>query len=209
MTRSGRPLDSVRFIAVGKGKPPEALREAYLSGLRDFGENFAQELVAKAAGLQDLPIVWHFLGHLQKNKINKIVPWITWLHSLDSWELALALEGHLNKPLGCLVEVKFGGEPRKSGVAENELFSLIEKLSGLKKVSVKGFMVIPPLGSDATASRPYFRKTYQLLKEINERKIYPERLTELSMGMSHDFEVAIEEGATMVRIGTAIFGERL
>ncbi|MBI4124776.1 MAG: YggS family pyridoxal phosphate-dependent enzyme [Deltaproteobacteria bacterium] len=206
--RAGRDPQSVTLVAVSKGQPVDKIRAAYTAGLRAFGENYARELLEKQFALNTLDIEWHFLGHLQKNKVNKILPVISWLHSLDSLELAEAIQQRAEKPLACLLEINLAGEKTKTGLSPEAALDLIPKLKELANIDLRGLMTIPPQDPNPEKSRPYFRKLFLLLKTINDRYLYPKPLTELSMGMSHDFEAAIEEGATIVRIGTAIFGPR-
>lgn len=192
--------NQVSLIAVSKGQPVEKIQAAIEAGQRDFGENYAQELVEKASLLAKENLTWHFLGHLQKNKVNKVLGFISWLHSLDSFELAEAIQKRGTKPLKCLLEINCAKEETKTGLTPKEALALIPKLVPLTNIDLKGLMTMSPSST--------FKELTLLLKEINERYLYPKPLTELSMGMSSDFEVAIEEGATMVRIGTAIFGAR-
>ncbi|OGQ47908.1 MAG: YggS family pyridoxal phosphate enzyme [Deltaproteobacteria bacterium RIFCSPLOWO2_02_FULL_46_8] len=206
--RTGRNSKSVRLIAVSKGQSQNKIHEAFEAGQRDFGENYVQELMEKTQGLSLPKIHWHFLGHLQKNKVNKVVNKIAWLHSLDSLELALAINKKSLQPLKCLLEIKLSKETTKTGLTPSVALELIPKLNDLSNIDLCGLMTIPPFDEDPEKSRPYFRELFNLLKEMNQRYLYKTELTELSMGMSHDFEIAIEEGATMVRIGSAIFGER-
>ncbi len=192
--------DHIRLIAVSKGQPIEKIRAAISEGQRDFGENYAQELEEKAVVLAEHKITWHFLGHLQRNKLNKVLPWIDWLHSLDSYDLAEAIHKKTAKPLKCLLEINLAEEKTKTGLHPEEALELIPRLVSLTNIDLKGLMTM------ASSSR--FQELFSLLKRINERYLYPRPVTELSMGMSADFEKAIEAGATMVRIGTAIFGQR-
>lgn len=198
----------VLLVTVSKGQPLEKIKAARAAGQRDFGENHAQELIEKAAGLAGTDLCWHFLGHLQTNKLNKVLPLIAWLHSLDSFDLAQAIQKRAKAPLPCLLEIKLSREKTKTGLPSEAALALIPKLKDLDNIDLRGLMTIPPLDPDPEKSRPYFRQLFSLLKTINGRYLYSKPLTELSMGMSRDFEIAIEEGATMVRIGTAIFGER-
>lgn len=192
--------NQVRLIAVSKGQAVDKIQAAIEAGQRDFGENYAQELAEKASLLTKENLTWHFLGHLQKNKVNKVLQFITWLHSLDSFELAEAIHKKASKPLNCLLEINCAKEETKTGLTPTEAFELIDKLIPLTNIDLRGLMTMSPSS--------YFKELSLLLKTINERYLYPRPLTELSMGMSGDFEVAIEEGATMVRIGTAIFGTK-
>jgi len=211
-TRAGRPLAEITLVAVSKTHPPERVREAFAAGVRDFGENKVQEAEAKVAALADLKpagLRWHLVGHLQANKARKAAALFDLIHSLDDAGLGLRLEkasAQLKKTLLLLVQVDLAGEETKSGLDEERLFPALEVLRGLKSVRVEGLMAMPPYEEDPERSRPHFRR----LRELRDRARQENLLlgTQLSMGMSHDFEVAIEEGATLVRIGTAIFGER-
>ena len=200
---------SVRLIAVSKGQPVEKIVEAIAAGQIDFGENYAQELIEKAAVLREQKIEWHFIGHLQKNKIAKVLPVISWLHSLDSFELALTIDKKSSISIKCLLEIKLGDEFSKTGLTPDAAIELIPKLKNLRNIDLRGLMTIPPVSENPEAGRKYFRQLCLLLKEINSRYLYLSPLHELSMGMSRDFKIAIEEGATMVRVGTAFFGERV
>ncbi|MFH1653535.1 MAG: YggS family pyridoxal phosphate-dependent enzyme [Pseudomonadota bacterium] len=192
--------NKIKLVAVSKTKSPSMIKEAYDAGLRDFGENYAQELRDKSNELSDLDINWHFIGHLQKNKAKYIAKSANFWQSLDSFDVASEVNKRLANPIDVLIEVNLGGEASKTGVSESELPQLIENLQTLDKLNVKGLMVVPPYDDDPEKSRPYFKKLNKLAQEF--------QLKELSMGMTHDFEVAIEEGATIVRVGTRVFGER-
>lgn len=210
--RAGRRAEDVSLVAVSKTFPAAAVREAFGAGLRDFGENKVQEAERKLAALQDLRAKgarFHLVGHLQGNKARKAVPLFDLIHSLDSIELGGRLErlgAERGQPVEALVQVELAAEATKHGLDETHLFPVLEACRGLKAVRVKGLMTLPPLEQDPEKTRPYFRR----LRELGERAQREGLLyaCELSMGMSHDFEVAIEEGATLVRVGTAIFGER-
>ncbi|MCX7823535.1 MAG: YggS family pyridoxal phosphate-dependent enzyme [Syntrophobacterales bacterium] len=210
--RVNRDPSSVTLIGVGKTMPADRIRQAVLCGLRHIGENYVQEAREKKALLSDLDIFWHFIGHLQTNKAKAAVQLFDWIQTVDRMELAKKLDraslSLRTEPLPVMIEVNIGGEPSKSGVSPDELEGFYDELSALDGLLVKGLMVIPPFFEDPERVRPFFRKARELLERLRLRSKFPERLTELSMGMSHDFEVAIEEGATMVRIGTALFGER-
>lgn len=211
-TRAGRPSEEITLVAVSKTHPPERVREAFAAGLRDFGENKVQEAEAKVAALADLKpagLRWHLVGHLQANKARKAASLFDRIHSLDDAGLGLRLEkasAQLKKTLPVLVQVDLAGEETKFGLDEARLFPALELLRGLKSVRVEGLMAMPPHEEDPERVRPYFRR----LRELRDRARKENLLlgTELSMGMSEDLEVAIEEGATLVRVGTAIFGER-
>lgn len=203
--RSGRDAGSIKLVAVSKTHPAETIREAIAAGQTIFGENKVQEAEGKIEEIGRDAAEWHLIGHLQSNKVRKAVQLFDVIHSLDSLELARRLtricmeEGR--EELKVLVQVDLAREAAKSGVTEEELPELVEFLNGCERLKFTGLMVLPPFFDDPEATRPYFKR----LREIRDR-IIPEG--ELSMGMSHDFEVAIEEGATIVRVGTAIFGAR-
>jgi len=210
--RAGRRAEDVTLVAVGKTFPAEAVREAFAAGVRDFGENRVQEAEAKAPSLLDLRsagLRWHLVGHLQKNKSKKAVALFDVIQSLDEVELAHHLEHYgaeQGKTVSALVQVDLAGEATKFGLEEKLVLPALENLRGFKSLRVQGLMVLPPFGDAPESGRPYFRR----LRELRDRAAREGLLrgSELSMGMSHDFEVAIEEGATLVRVGTAIFGER-
>jgi hypothetical protein len=209
--RSGRGPDDVKLLAISKTFPPESIRVAYEVGLRDFGENRVQEAKAKRPALSDLSVTWHLVGHLQTNKAKTARELFHWVHSADSFRLAQKLDqaavpGGGRLPL--LLEVNLGGEESKAGVGESEIIQLAEEISPLATLEVRGLMVIPPFFDDPEQVRPYFRRLRELAQDIDAKNIADISMRELSMGMSHDFEVAIEEGATMIRVGTAIFGAR-
>jgi pyridoxal phosphate enzyme (YggS family) len=199
----------VRLVAVSKTVSTQRIYEAYEAGVRAFGENRIQEALPKIAELAHLNIEWHFIGHLQTNKAKDAVRNFSWIQSIDSLKLLNYVEKEAakqQKPINALLELNLGNEESKSGLSHDaELPQLLEASRTLEWTKIRGFMIIPPLYEDVEKVRPYFRK----LRELKERwqSEYPE-LTELSMGMSHDFEVAIQEGATMVRIGSNIFGSR-
>jgi len=199
---------NIKVIAVSKTQPVEKLQEAYQAGVRIFGENKIQEAIPKIQGLQSLPIEWHFIGHLQTNKSREAVRFFSWIHSIDSIKLLQHVEKEAikqSKRTNLLLEVNLGGEESKSGTTEKDLPELLAAGRDLTWCRIYGLMTIPPFLEDVEEVRPYFQR----LRELRDRYLpgYPE-LTELSMGMSHDYLVAIEEGATMVRIGTALFGKR-
>jgi hypothetical protein len=201
----------VKLLAISKTFPPETIREAYEAGLRDFGENRVQEAAAKRPALSDLSITWHLVGHLQTNKAKTARELFQWVHSVDSFRLAQKLHqvtASAGGRLPILLEVNLGGEESKAGVGESDVIQLAEQISGLATLEVRGLMVIPPFFDDPEQVRPYFRQLRELAHKIEARDIPNVSMRELSMGMSHDFEVAIEEGATIIRVGTAIFGAR-
>ena len=203
--RSGRDPGAVKLVAVSKTHPADILREAIAAGVRVFGENKVQEGESKIVELGRDAAEWHLIGHLQSNKARKAVQLFDVIHSVDSLEIAKRLERICaeegRESLSILVQVDLAGEETKSGIAETDLPALLEFLHGCKHLNLDGLMVLPPFFEDPEVTRPYFRR----LRELRDQLIPGGHL---SMGMSHDFEVAIEEGATMVRVGTAIFGER-
>jgi pyridoxal phosphate enzyme (YggS family) len=204
--RCGRVPDAVRLVLASKTQPPQAVRVAHLAGACDFGENYVQEAIAKQAALSDLKdLRWHLIGHLQTNKARLVGGAFHLVHSLDSARLADALaRAHPEQAMRVLVEVNLGGEGSKAGVLPVDAGPLIEAVRG--KAEVLGLMAIPPPGPGPEHGRPYFVQ----LRELRDRlaAVTGLALSELSMGMTDDFEVAIEEGATIVRVGRAIFGER-
>ena len=212
--RAGRSAGDVALMAVTKTHPPELIREAYAAGLRLFGENRVQEFAAKADALADLPEAeWHMIGHLQTNKATKAVELFSAVDSLDSVKLAEKLDaaaGQLGERLRVLIEINVGGETAKSGAAPDsrELESLLLGAPGFGALDFRGLMTVPPFTDDPEGARPHFRRLRELRDTIAVRKLPSIHMDVLSMGMSHDFEVAIAEGSTCVRIGNAIFGER-
>lgn len=207
--RAGRRAEQVTLVAVSKAFPAEAIRAAYEAGLRHFGENRVQEWESKQPHLAGFDAVWHLIGHLQGNKARRAARLFDRVDSVDSlplaqkMDMAAAAEG---KRLPVLIEVHTGGEATKSGVDEKDLPALAEGVTALAHLELLGLMTIPPFFEKAERTRPYFRRLRELRDELSARLGGP--LPLLSMGMSHDFEVAIEEGATEIRAGTALFGER-
>jgi pyridoxal phosphate enzyme (YggS family) len=200
-----RDPGEITLIAVSKTHPAEAIREAISSGLSVFGENKVQEAEGKIGELGRIGIEWHLIGHLQSNKARKAVQLFDVIHSVDSLDIARRLERICEEEgrekLEVLIQVDLAGEETKSGIPEADVLELIEFLTTCERLKLIGLMILPPFFDDPEATRPYFKR----LSELRDRLIPG---GELSMGMSNDFEVAIEEGATMVRVGTAIFGER-
>ena len=201
-------------MAVTKTHPPENIREAYDAGLRLFGENRVQEFAGKASALASLSgAEWHMIGHLQTNKAGKAVELFSAVDSVDSLKLAGKLNAAAQasgKRLTVLIELNVGGEEAKSGVAldSEELENLLQAAPRLEALEFRGLMTVPPYTDNPTGSRPFFRRLRELRDSIAARNLPAVSVEVLSMGMSHDFEVAIEEGSTCVRIGTSIFGER-
>ena len=212
--RAGRSPDDISLMAVTKTHPPERIRDAYAAGLRLFGENRVQEFAGKAGALADLPAAsWHMIGHLQTNKAGKAVELFSAVDSVDSLKLASKLDAAARtakKRLQVLIEINVGGEAQKSGLAPGlaELEELLIAAPRLEALEFRGLMTVPPFTEDPEGARQFFRKLRALRDDILSRKLPAVGVDVLSMGMSHDFEVAIEEGSTCVRVGTAIFGER-
>ena len=210
--RANRSPEEIALMAVTKTVEPARIHEAYDAGIRVFGENRVQEFAVKAAGLHDLQHArWHLIGHLQSNKSNQAAKLFTAIDAIDSLRLAQRLNSAaepLGKPIEALAEVNIGAESSKHGFAPDspELLDLLKQSAELPHFKVGGLMAIPPFTEDAEGARPYFRRLRQLRDQLARSSGL--ELHTLSMGMSHDFEVAIEEGSTCVRIGTAIFGER-
>jgi pyridoxal phosphate enzyme (YggS family) len=210
--RAGRPAESITLIAVSKTQPADSVREAFAAGLRHFGENKVQEAEGKVAALGDLRaegLRWHMIGHVQSNKGRRAAELFDAVDSIDDATLARRLERgaeQAGRHLPVLVQVDLGNEDTKFGVDEEHLYPLLEQLRSYKAIRVEGLMAIPPLSEDPEASRPFFRRLRELLEQARASDLVLG--SALSMGMSHDLEVAVEEGATQVRVGTAIFGER-
>ncbi|MGQ9687899.1 MAG: YggS family pyridoxal phosphate-dependent enzyme [Desulfobaccales bacterium] len=208
--RAGRNPAAVRLVAVTKTVDLERLREAVAAGQTLFGENYVQEAKAKIAALGP-GLTWHFIGHLQSNKAKAAVELFELIHSVDRLRLAQALDqaaGRLGKIQDILVQVNLAGEATKSGAAPEEVPELLRKISQLPHLQVLGLMTMPPWFPDPEEARPYFRALRELRDRLRRLKVVEGELPELSMGMTSDFEVAVAEGATLVRLGTAIFGAR-
>jgi len=212
--RAGRKPGEIALMAVSKTQPPERIREAYNAGQRLFGENRVQDFATKAGALQDLHAAeWHMIGHLQTNKAARAVELFCAVDSVDSLKLAERLNAaasKLNRKLEVLIEINVGGEAAKSGIAPGStaLEELLLAAPRLEELVFRGLMTVPPFTEDPEGARLYFRQLRALRDTIASRKLPALIMDQLSMGMSHDFEVAIEEGSTCVRVGTAIFGER-
>lgn len=206
--RFGRPPGSVRLLAVSKTQPPAAVRDAYRAGQHAFGENYLQEAVAKQAELAELPLEWHCIGPVQANKAKSVAEHFDWVHSVDRVRLARRLAAHRPEglpPLNVLLQVNISGEASKAGVTPAELPALAAEVAALPRLRLRGLMCIPAPAEDFEQQRLPFRQ----LRELRDRlRIEGYALDTLSMGMSDDLEAAIAEGATIVRIGTAIFGAR-
>ena len=208
--RAGRDVAEVTLIAVSKTKPVTDLQEIYNAGVRDFGENKVQEMCDK---MEKMPkdINWHMIGHLQRNKVKFIVGNVALIHSVDSYRLAEEINIQAKKKgivVPILVEVNIADETTKFGVSKEDAMELVRQIASLDALSIKGLMTIAPYVVDPEENRAYFRKIKELSVDIDNQNIDNVSMDILSMGMTGDFEVAIEEGATMVRVGTGIFGKR-
>jgi pyridoxal phosphate enzyme (YggS family) len=207
----GRKADSVRLVAVSKTVPAEIVRQALETGVTILGENYVQEAQKKFQALVQYPASWHFIGHLQSNKAKYAVRLFDMIHSVDSLKLARELDkqaAKVDKIQQILVQVNISGEETKSGITADETMALITGISQMEHLSLKGLMTMPPYFYQPEKVRPFFAALRKLRDRINAQHIPNVSMEELSMGMTGDFEVAIKEGATLVRIGTAIFGER-
>ncbi len=209
--RVDRDPAGVKLIGVSKMVPIERIREGVEAGLKSLGENYVQEALEKIEALREFQISWHFIGHLQSNKAKMVVEGFDLIHTVDRKSLAKELNRRArqqDKIIPVLLQVNVGQEETKSGTSSEEVGALFQYVSSLDALKVKGLMTLPPYLEDPEEVRPYFRQLRNLLDQLQQQASSPEDLTELSMGMSHDFEVAIEEGATLIRVGTALFGER-
>ena len=210
--RSGRSRDEVTLIAVSKTKPVEMIREAMGEGIRIFGENKVQELVAKHDELEDHDLEWHMIGHLQRNKVNKLPGRVKMIHSVDSLRLAEEIEHQFGKAdivADILIEVNMAGEESKFGLAPQDVESFLDEIAKFANIYVHGLMTIAPFVEDPEENRKIFTDLKKLLIDMRAKNNDNIDMTELSMGMTGDYEVAIEEGATFVRVGTGIFGSRI
>ena len=208
--RSGRPASSVLLVAVSKTKPIEALKEAYDAGIRDFGENKVQEILEKYDKMPE-DTRFHMIGHLQRNKVKQVIDKVCLIHSVDTFRLAqeisvqsqrIGITSHI------LVEVNMGEEESKFGSAADDAIQLVEEIAALPNIKIDGLMTVAPYVEDSEENRQIFNKMLKLSVDIKERNIDNVSMNVLSMGMTNDYRVAIEEGATIVRVGTAIFGAR-
>lgn len=207
----GRPRDSVKLVAVSKTHSFLTVQKAIDAGARIFGENYIQEAAEKIEKLSAHPISWHFIGHLQRNKAKYAVKLFDLIHSVDSLKLAEELDkraANIGKIQNILIQVNISEEETKSGVSHDDALELMRRISKLNSVSVKGLMTMPPFFDEPEKARPYFVALRKLKERIEQESIPHISMEELSMGMSGDFEVAIQEGATLIRVGTAIFGKR-
>ena len=208
--KAGRDPAAVRLVAVSKTHPAALVEEAARCGQRLFGENYVQEFTVKAAGVRE-PVEWHFIGSLQSNKVRQVAGLVGMIHSVDRLSLAQEIDrqwGKLGRSCDVLVQVNIAREATKSGACADDLFRLVREIAPLSNVRIRGLMTMPPFFDDPEGARPCFRELKRLAGEVAGKGIAEVSMAELSMGMSGDFEVAIEEGATLVRVGSAIFGER-
>ena len=206
----GRSPEDVRLVAVSKKKPATDIEAAIAAGQTLFGESYVQECVAKIDAV-DSAAEWHFIGGLQSNKVKYLAGKVAMIHSVDRLSLAEEIDrqwGKLNSSVDILIQVNLGEEETKSGTTADELVTLVSQVARLNHLRIRGLMVLPPWHEDPEAVRPYFRQLKELAEQIEALGLPNVKMNELSMGMSHDFATAIEEGATMVRVGTAIFGTR-
>ena len=208
--KSGRNREEITLIAVSKTKPVSLLEEAYGAGVRNFGENKVQEMCEKYE-VMEKDIKWHMIGHLQTNKVKYLIGKSALIHSVDSYKLACEIEKQAAKHdciMDVLIEVNIAEEESKFGLAEDEVIHMVKQIAKLPHVRIKGLMTVAPYVVDSEENRPFFRKIKQLSVDIDNQNIDNVSMNILSMGMTGDYMVAIEEGATMVRVGTGIFGER-
>ncbi|MDH4153249.1 MAG: YggS family pyridoxal phosphate-dependent enzyme [Nitrospira sp.] len=209
--RAGRPTGTVRLVAATKTVGIEQIAEGVRAGLSILGENRVQEALTKIPVFNRGPVQWHFIGQLQRRKVRSVVGMFDLIHSVDSPELAQEIDrraGDAGQQQDVLLEVNIGNEPTKAGFLPDDVPQIVSGLASLSHICIKGLMAIPPPIADPDSARPYFRKLSELAKMIDAQHLPSVKMEELSMGMSNDYEVAIEEGATLVRVGTAIFGAR-
>ena len=209
--RSGRSPDQIVLVVVTKVRTIEEIREAIAAGATDLGENYVQEMVEKASALEDADLRWHAIGHLQTNKVRHIAPFVSLIHSVDSLKVAREVDKRAaanDRKQPVLLEVNASAEASKFGLDEQGLFELAPQVIELANTRLAGLMTMAPYSDDPETSRPYYRRLRQLRDELAARGIPGDNLRQLSMGMTQDLEVAVEEGATLVRVGTAIFGPR-
>lgn len=206
--KSGRRPADVKLVAVTKTFSSDVIRRAHALGLRDFAENYVQEAIPKMDDLRDLDLRWHFIGHLQSNKAKIIADQFALIHSVDREKIAAVISEHSSTPQDVLVEVNLAQETSKSGCSPEALPSLLDSIQGLKNLKLSGLMFMPPLDLAPREQQRFFSQARELRDQMASSVSTPHSLIELSMGTSHDFEVAIAEGATVVRLGTALFGAR-
>ncbi len=211
--RSGREKEDIKLLAVTKTVTPERIVEAVEAGQSLFGENYVQEAKEKIDQLKEsgFNLEWHFIGHLQRNKVKYIIGYFSCIETLDSIKLAKEINKHAQKHgicLPCFIQINISGEETKFGIAPKELERFLDELSDFKNITITGLMTLPPFSLDPEQVRPYFIQLRELRDKFYKTHPVANKMIELSMGMTNDFEIAIEEGATIVRIGTAIFGPR-
>ena len=210
--RSGRSTDEITLVAISKTYPPEFLRNAIDAGITDLGESRVQEAEPKILEVGRTAVRWHLVGHLQENKARRAINLFDLIHSLDSVSLAQRLDrlcvSEGREQLRVLVQINLGGEETKTGVAPDELSTLLDSVATCPRLRLDGLMTLPPYFEDPEGGRPYFKRLRELRDQLQTEGRFGDRPGALSMGMSNDFEVAIEEGATIIRVGTAIFGQR-
>ncbi|MEW6457170.1 MAG: YggS family pyridoxal phosphate-dependent enzyme [Acidobacteriota bacterium] len=209
--KSGRNPEEIKILGATKSVPTEKIIEAYEAGIKLFGENRVQEANQKISEINIPSIEWHMIGNLQKNKVKKALELFSVIESLSSIELAEKINRDaelLNRKIRCFIEVNLAGEETKWGIKEEDIFSSVGKLTGLKNIEIIGLMAIPPFFENPEMSRPYFKELREIKEKINRMNLDNISIMELSMGMSSDYEVAVEEGATIVRLGTILFGPR-
>ena len=210
--RAGRDPATIRLVAISKTFDADSVRAAAHAGQVDFGENRVQDALDKMDRTADLPLRWHLVGHLQRNKARKAGARVDWIHSVDGPDLVGAIDAAAaaaNRRVELLVQVDMAGEPTKHGAREVDLAPIFAAGASCQAARVVGLMLLPPFVDDPQDARPWFRGLSDLRRRLLDRGVAPGQLAELSMGMSHDFEVAVEEGATIVRVGSAIFGARM
>jgi pyridoxal phosphate enzyme (YggS family) len=209
--RAGRPAGAARLVAATKTVTVEHIAEGVRAGLSILGENRVQEALPKIAAFTQAPVHWHFIGQLQRRKVRSVIGLFDLIHSVDSLDLAQEIDrraGEAGRRQDVLLEVNIGKEPTKAGFHPDDIVRAVPMMARLSHISIKGLMTIPPPAGDPDSVRPYFRHLHDLAREITALDVPTVRMDELSMGMSNDYDVAIEEGATLVRVGTAIFGAR-
>lgn len=209
--KSGRPAGTVRLVAATKTVTVEHIAEGVRAGLSILGENRVQEALPKIAAFARAPVHWHFIGQLQRRKVRSVMGLFDLIHSVDSLELAQEIDrraGEAGRRQSVLLEVNIGGESTKAGFHPDDVVRSVPTMAQLSHTCIRGLMAIPPPTADPNSARPYFRRLHGLARQIAALDLPTVRMDELSMGMSNDYEVAIEEGATLVRVGTAIFGAR-
>lgn len=209
--KTNRDPSSITLVGISKKKSVSLILSAHHAGLEDIGESYVQEFLSKWKELESTPVRWHFVGHLQRRKARDIVGKIHLIHSLDSMELADEINKRAEQQKitqKCLIQINLGREQSKSGIPSHNAATLLRDLTTMNHLEVLGLMTLPPFFEDSEKVRPFFRLLRELRDLLNAQKTYRTPLTELSMGMSHDFIVAIEEGATIIRVGEALFGKR-